>query len=150
MDESKGEKVAVSPKTKLEKIKSFCESFGCVVKKIIQYIIDRLNDLPAKYITLLDTLWKSIEGLTAGTWKSIIVEAMKILGHILSLVGLAFPIVGLPSRVLLLVASFLKIIFCISDLKVMLKPESTVNESLRHDLSGLAERLKKLQFLLMP
>lgn len=143
MDESKGEKVAMSPKTKLEKIKSFCESFGCAVKKIIQYIIDRLNDLPAKYITLLDTLWKSIEGLTAGTWKSIIVEAMKILGHTLSLVGLAFPIVGLPSRVLLLVASFLKIIFCISDLKVMLKPESTVNESLRHDLSGLAERLKK-------
>lgn len=150
MDESKGEKVTVSTKTKLEKIKSFCESFGCAVKKIIQYIIDRLNDLPAKYITLLDTLWKSIEGLTAGTWKSIIVEAMKILGHILSLVGLAFPIVGLPSRVLLLVASFLKIIFCISDLKVMLKPESTVNESLRHDLSGLAERLKKQQFLLMP
>lgn len=74
----------------------------------------------AVYITLLDTLWKSIEGLTAGTLKSIIVEAMKILGHILSLVGLAFPIVGLPSRVLLLVASFLKIIFCISDLKVML------------------------------
>lgn len=32
----------------------------------------------------------------------------------------------------------------------MLKPESTVNESLKHDLSGLAERLKKLQFLLMP
>lgn len=88
MDESKGEKVTVSPKTKLKKInKSFCESFGCAVKKIIQYIIDRLNDLPAKYITLLDTLWNSIEGLSAGTWKSIMVEAMKILGHILSLVN---------------------------------------------------------------
>lgn len=68
-----------------------------------------------------------------------IVEAIKILGYILSLVGLAFPMVGLTSRVLLLVASFLKIIFFLSDLKAMLKPESMVHESLRHEMAGLAE-----------
>lgn len=128
--------------------KSFCESFGCAVKKIIQYIIDRLNDLPAKYITLLDTLWNSIEGLSAGTWKSIMVEAMKILGHILSLVNFSNCSATLTS--LTSSGFFSKDHFCTSDLKVMLKPESTVNESLKHDLSGLAERLKKLQFLLMP
>lgn len=128
--------------------KSFCESFGCAVKKIIQYIIDRLNDLPAKYITLLDTLWNSIEGLSARTWKSIMVEAMKILGHILSLVNFSNCSATLTS--LTSSGFFSKDHFCTSDLKVMLKPESTVNESLKHDLSGLAERLKKLQFLLMP
>lgn len=143
MEESNEEKAAVSPKTKLEKISSFCESFGCAVKKIIQYIIERLNDLPEKYITLIDILWKSIKGLTSGTWKDILVEAIKILGYILSLVGLAFPMVGLISRVVLLVASFLKIIFSLSDLKAMLKPESMVHESLSHEMAGLAERLKR-------
>lgn len=143
MDESNKEQEAVSPKTKLEKICSFCESFGCAVKKIIQYIIQRLNDLPKKYITLIDILWKSIKGLTGGTWKHIIVEAIKILGYILSLVGVAFPMVGLTSQVVLLVASFLKIIFNLFDLKAMLKPESKVPEFLRHELAGLAERLER-------
>lgn len=145
MDESNKEQEAVSPKTKLEKICSFCESFGCAVKKIIQYIIERLNDLPEKYITLIDILWKSIKGLTGGSWKHIFVEAIKILGYILSLVGLAFPMVGLTSQVVLLVASFLKIIFFLSDLKAMLKPESNVHvpEFLGHELAGLAERLER-------
>lgn len=143
MADSNEETTAVSPKTKLEKINSFCESFGCDVKKIIQYIIEKLNDLPDKYITLIDILWKSMKGLTARAWKSIIVEAIKILGYVLSFVGLTFPMVGVASRVLLLVASFLKIIFRISDLKVMLKPDSTEHESLMHDMAGLAERLER-------
>lgn len=95
MDELKGEKVVVSLKIKLEKIKFFCEFFGCVVKKIIQYIIDRLNDLFVKYIIFLDILWKFIEGFIVGIWKFIIVEVMKILGYILFFVGLVFLIVGL-------------------------------------------------------
>lgn len=52
--------------------------------------------------------------------KSRIVEAMIILGYILSFVGLAFPMVGLTSRVVLLVTLFLKIIFFLSDLKAIL------------------------------
>lgn len=143
MADSNEETTAVSPKTKLEKINSFCESFGCDVKKIIHYIIEKLNDLPDKYITLIDILWKSMKGLNARAWKSIIVEAIKILGYVLSFVGLTFPMVGVASRVLLLVASFLKIIFRISDLKVMLKPDSTEHESLMHDMAGLAERLER-------
>lgn len=143
MADSNEETTAVSPKTKLEKINSFCESFGCDVKKIIHYIIEKLNDLPDKYITLIDILWKSMKGLNARAWKSIIVEAIKILGYVLSFVGLTFPMVGVASRVLLLVASFLKIIFRISDLKVMLKPDSTEHESLIHDMAGLAERLER-------
>lgn len=61
MDESNEEKAAATPTTKLEQISSFCESFGCAVKKIIQFIIERLNDLPEKYIKLIDILWKSIK-----------------------------------------------------------------------------------------
>lgn len=72
------------------------------------------------------------------------VEAMKILGHILSLVNFSNCSATLTS--LTSSGFFSKDHFVYLDAKA----ESTVNESLRHDLSGLAERLKKLQFLLMP
>lgn len=145
MDKLNDEEAAMSHKTKLEKINSFCESHGCAVKRIIQYIIERLDGLSAEFMTFLDLLWKSIKEFDDRTGKSVMVEAMKILGNLLSLVGFAFPMAGLLSRVVLLVASFLKIFFRVSDLKVMLKPESIsmVPESLSHGIAGLAEKIEK-------
>lgn len=95
MEELNEEKVVVFLKIKLEKISFFCELFGCVVKKIIQYIIEKLNDLLEKYIIFIDILWKLIKGFISGIWKDILVEVMKILGYILFLVGLVFLMVGL-------------------------------------------------------
>lgn len=145
MDKLNDEETAMSYKTKLEKINSFCESHRCAVKRIIQNIIEGLDKLPAKVKTFIDLLWKAMKKFDDRTGKSVMVEAMKIFGNVLSLVGLAFPVAGLLSRVVLLVASFLKIFFSVSDLKVMLKPESIsmVPESFSHGINGLAEKIER-------
>lgn len=86
--------IVVFLKIKLEKINFFCELFGCDVKKIIYYIIEKLNDLFDKYIIFIDILWKFMKGFNVRVWKFIIVEVIKILGYVLFFVGLMFLMVG--------------------------------------------------------
>lgn len=145
MDESNKTKSSVdSTKIKLEEIDILCAPFGNTAKDIIKKITDRLDDLSDECTLLIDALWKSIKGLKSGVDKNIIQEAMKILSCILALFGFTFPMCGVASYAVLLVAYFLKVIFHIINLKNTLDPKVTSShDTLRHDLAGFAAKLKK-------
>lgn len=85
-------KSEVSPETKPRKILSFCASLGYPVKKIIQHIIKKIDDLSDTVFSLIDVLWRAVNGLERRAKTKVIIEAMEILGSTLSLVGVAFPI----------------------------------------------------------
>lgn len=125
------------------KICTLCAPFGNGAKYIIQKITDKLDDLSDECTSLIDALWRSIKGLNSGVDKNIIIEAMEILSCVLALFGFAFPMCSVASYVIVLVAYVLKVIFHIIDLKKTLNPKVKSHDSIRHDLAGLAEKLKK-------
>lgn len=134
----------VSIKTKLEKIITFCASLGINAKNlIIRNIQEKTDDLSDKCALLIDVLWKSIKGLESGDDKIIIIEAMNILSHVLDMLGIVNPILTLVSYVVQLVAFFLKVIFHLINLKKIPEPKITPNDTLRHELAGLAERIQR-------
>lgn len=143
MNKSNKRTSSVSTEKKLEKINSFC---GNSAKDIIKNIIDKLDDISDNCSMIIDLLWKSIKKLESGVEKEIILEAMEMLSYVFTLLGYAIPMFGTASYVVLLVAYFLKIIFNIIDLKVVLEPKITSHEIVRQELAGLAEKLKNTVF----
>lgn len=111
---------------------------------IIRNIQEKTDDFSDKCALLIDVLWKSIKGLESGDDKIIIIEAMNILSHVLEQLGFVLPILTPVSYVVHLVAFFLKVIFRLINLKKILEPKITSNDTLRHELASLAERLQKL------
>lgn len=142
------DKSEVSPETKLRKIQSFFVCYGYPVKKIIQYIIKKLDDLPDTVVSLIDVLWRAVNGLERRAKKEVIIEAMELLGSTLSLIGIAFPMIGIIAKIVSLVVKFLKIIFHFIDFESVFKLKYNTEDEIKHELAGLAETLKGIERLI--
>lgn len=139
------DKSEVSPETKLRKIHSFLVSYGYPVKKIIQHIIKKLDDLPDTIASVIDVLWRTVNGLERRAKKEVIIKAMELLGSTLSLIGVAFPMIGLIAKIVSLVVKILKIIFHFIDFDGVFKLKYYKKSDIKHKLAGLAEILKKTE-----
>lgn len=126
-----------SAKAKLEKILSFCQSRGYDVEDLIIYIINKLNRLHGELLRPIDELWNSVKRIESGV--DICSTLIKLLGCIWSLSKLALPLVGIPLKVVLLVASFLKMLCQMYDWKKTKIPEGTIPDANQHEQAGLEE-----------
>ena len=99
-------------------------------------------------LSIINMLWKSIEGLRSEDKKTRFVHFIQILGGVLALIGIAVPPVCIVAECVSLVVYFLKIAFHRTDLKESLKPVLTNDDAFVHELAGLAERLDTTEFFI--
>lgn len=135
----------VSQRRKIESIDSFCKSCGYDVSVITQFITENHNELTENEASIIDVLWGSIEGLQSGSAKYSQTEAIKIVGCVLSIPKLVFTMTEVMRKVVVLVIHFLKIIFRITDLKVIFDPKCSEKSINMHELSGLAEKMERME-----
>lgn len=133
---------AVSPRTKLQDIMSFCASYGYAVESHVNNIIEHLDDLPDKLISLIDAFWKAVRGLDGNATKKVIVITMTLLGSTLKLLGLAFSVVGIAAAIVSVLIVLLKITFSLINFKTVLHPTTKAYHRNKQEFDGLAERLK--------
>lgn len=136
------ERNAVSPRTKLLDIMSFCKSYGYAVENHVRNIIEHLDDLPDKLISLIDVFWKAANGLDSNAAKKAIVIIMTLLGSTLKLLGLAFSMVGIAGAIVSVLIVLLKITFSLINFKTVLRPTTKAYHPNWQQFDGLAERLK--------
>ena len=139
---------SVSTEGKLKEIGNFCAEFGYKVQNLIGNIVENLSKISKNLLSVIDILWKSIEGLKSQDKKTRFVYFIQILGGVLALIGWVVPPVGLVAKCVFLVAYFLKIAFHCTDIKESLKPVLTNNDEIVHKLAGLAEKLVKTEFFI--
>lgn len=135
-----------SAKAKLENILSFCQSRGYDVEDLIIDIINKLNRLRRELLIYIDGLWNSVKELESGV--DISITVIKLLGFMWSLSGLALPLVGIPLKVVLLVAYFLKMLCRMYDWKKTKIPEGTIHEANQHEQAGLEEMFGSAETLI--
>ena len=139
---------SVSTEGKLKEIGNFCAEFGCKVQNLIGNIVENLSKISKNLLSVIDRLWKSIEGLKSEDKKTRFVHFIQILGGVLALIGIAVPPVEIVAKCVCLVVYFLKIAFHCTDIKESLKPVLTNNDAIVHELAGLAERLDNTAFFI--
>nr|XP_022290795.1 uncharacterized protein LOC111102383 isoform X2 [Crassostrea virginica] len=134
---------SVSTEEKLKEIGKFCAEFGYKIQNLIENIVENLSKMSETLheLSIINMLWKSIEGLRSEDKKTRFVHFIQILGGVLALIGIAVPPVGIVAKCVSLVVYFLKIAFHRTDIKESLKPVLTNNDAVVHELAGLAERL---------
>lgn len=135
----------VSQRRKIESIDSFCKSCGYDVSVITQFITENHNELTENEASIIDVLWGSIEGLQSGSAKYSQTEAIKIVGCVLSTPKLVFTMTEVMRKVVVLVIHFLKIIFRITDLKLIFDPKCSEKSINMHELSGLADKMERME-----
>lgn len=137
--------MSVSQRKKIENIDTFCRSCGYDISVIAQFITENHNELTDNEVSIIEVLWGSIEGLQSGSAKYSQTEAIKIVGCVLSIPKLVFTMTDVMRKVVVLVIHFLKIIFRITDLKVIFDPKCSEKSINLHELSGLAEKMERIE-----
>ena len=96
-----------STEGKLKEIGNFCAEFGYKVQNLIGNIVENLSKISKNLLSVIDRLWKSIEGLKSEDKKTRFVHFIQILGGVLALIGIAVPPVGIVAKCACLVVYFL-------------------------------------------
>lgn len=130
---------------KFRKIYFFLVFCGYFVKKIIQYIIKKLDDLFDIIVLVIDVLWRIVNGLERRVKKEVIIKVMELLGFILSLIGVVFLMIGLIVKIVFFVVKILKIIFYFIDFDGVFKFKYYKKSDIKYKLVGLVEILKKIE-----
>lgn len=117
---------------------------GCSIDETVIYINEHSSELNENQISLLETLSNSTHELEHGTGSNFLIAAMKIMKHVLS-IGLNFDMTSLTAKIVSLVIGFLKRMFGINNLEVLLDTRSKANEIPVHELHGIAEKLKRTE-----
>lgn len=128
---------------RMEAILYFFECYKCKVHNIISEIIENLNHLSEKLKSILDKILESTQKIRSGI--NVLVPAMELL---CLLSTIAFPVAGLPLKVVLLVVYVLRIIFTIINNENSLEIEAINDDEFQYSIAGLLEKLKCMNVLI--
>lgn len=124
---------------RMEAIQYFFECYEYQVRNIISEIIDNLSHLSEKLQSILNKMLESKEKI--GSVINVLVPTMELL---CLLSTIAFPVAGLPLKVVLLVVYFLKIIFTIINKDISLETKAINDDEFQYSVAGLLEKIASM------